>query len=153
MKFNKSQKRLLYILAIVVAYAGFDFYQNLDKYSKIYGVAKEISKSAENLTSINPVLLDSLSKNIEYKQWGKNPFASRLIKSRSTAAKPKPDKSFNLTAILFEPGNSLAIINGKIVKEGEFISQAQVREIHKDYLKLIRNNKRFELRITGAGNE
>lgn len=63
---------------------------------------------------------------------------------RATLNKAKP-QNFILNGILFSPGKSFALINNKIVAEGDKIGDAAVVLIKEDYVEMKDNSSSFKL--------
>ena len=63
-------------------------------------------------------------------------------------AKSKAERPLELQAILHAAGRRVAIINGKRVHEYDSIENAQVLEITKGRVQLIRDGKTFELSLS-----
>ncbi len=117
---TKSQKRLLILLAIVLAYAVFDVSRNWDTYMGFYKGKKGTVHKKKNSTTRDASLK---IRKVEYtKDWNQDPFY--------VAVKTKPRKrvvrrrtvSFHLKAISFAGDNSIAMINSRIMKVGDVIN-------------------------------
>lgn len=60
--------------------------------------------------------------------------------------KVKPLPSLALSGILFSEQGSVALINGRLVKEGSAIEGATLQKVHSDKVELIFEDKRITLR-------
>lgn len=142
----KSQKRLLIILAITVAYGIFDFVINMDQYSKFY--------TNEKKTKTSLIIPPSLVKNSKTKAllkdrnftWKRDPF-NPLVQKKSSKTKKEvqPDIQLKLKAITHDANNSFVMINDAILTEGESIAGYRVDQIYKDKVKLTKNGKSIYL--------
>jgi type II secretory pathway component PulC len=141
MKVTKSQKRLLIILSLTIAYAVYDFIINMDQYSKYYFTEKKtpstliVPKSAENLAT------KKLPIGQQY-SWKRDPFmrigqTEPEKKDRVT----QPDIKLVLKAITKDANKSFVMINDLILKEGETVAGYRIDKIYNDKVQLIKNNK------------
>lgn len=151
MQVTKSQKRLLIVLGIVVAYGIFDISTNLDTYKQVYSghsktrVAKNKSKNKTNLAS-----KDMKGGNEPYLAgWGRDPFyvkEHKVVRKKRGHVKHRTIR-LRLLAISMKGSNSVALINDKIVKEGDIISGYQVLKISSNKVYLSKGKKRVTLQL------
>lgn len=126
---TKSQKRLFFILALIIAYGVFDVVSNWDSYSGFYsGKHKKKTKNQViDKKSLNPTPRVEAS---EYeKGWKSDPFYVR-VKMRTVKKRSAPRQVYlKLDAISFANENSVAMINNKILKAGDSVSGYRLTKI------------------------
>ncbi len=72
-------------------------------------------------------------------------FFTKIFSGKKAALNIAPPQNFILNGILFSPGESFALINNKIVKEGDKIGDAAVVLIKEDYVEMKDNSSSFKL--------
>ena len=141
MKLEKSQKRMLSILSIVLLYAIFDFATNSDQYSKYY-----FSENSST-TSLSP---NKIKKNLQEKRasvehnlsWKRDPFNQYHKQKPGKVVKmAKSNFSMTLKAITYDSENAFVMINDNILMEGETIQGYLIDKIYKDKVKLSKNGQ------------
>ncbi len=149
MEITKSQKRLLILLGIVLAYAIFDFTSNMDTYLAVYGGKKVVTKAKAKSSSTSTSKQTSLKHQTTYlEKWGRDPFYKRVIPKKSKLIKKKRRTThFVLQAISMKDNNSIAIINDKIVKIGDIISGYTLKKIDKKRVVLSDGKKTLVLKL------
>ncbi|GEM_PF-2350796 len=151
MQVTKSQKRLLIVLGIVVAYGIFDISTNLDKYKQVYsGHSKtRVAKSKSNKKTASSTK-NARGENVDYlANWGRDPFylkEQKIVRKRKGRVKHRTLR-LHLLAISRKGNNSIALINDKIVKEGDIISGYQVLRIGGNKVYLSNGRKRITLQL------
>jgi len=144
MEVNKSQKRLLIILLLVVAYAAYDFLMNKNDYESMYGS----NKKSKSKVSSKKVQLKSQQKTIQLTdldlKWKRDPFyrddlIKKVIQRKRRIAPKLP--SLKLQAITFSEENSFVMINDLILSEGEAVLGYVVEKIERSRVKLVKNGK------------
>jgi hypothetical protein len=82
-----------------------------------------------------------------------NPF---LTLEEETALKSRPDaipiNYLMLTAIFYSPSNSRAIVDGEILKKGDFIDNKEIINISPEEIILKDNNSRYVLKMRNVFN-
>lgn len=73
------------------------------------------------------------------------PFLTKIFSGKRAALNMAKRQNFILNGILFSPGKSFALINNKIVKEGDKIGNAAVVLIKEDYVEMKDNSSSFKL--------
>jgi len=149
-KLTKSQKILFIVLAIVLAYAIFDFITHKETYIGFY--SGETGSSAEIDSSMQKANLDSTVDVLKMKltsHWGEDPFfvEPRPVVKKSSRKK-KREPIFILKAISFRPEGSVALINDRIIKEGDVIQGYKVIKISEKSVILWNGKKRKVLKLT-----
>ena len=148
-KLTKSQKILFIVLAIVLAYAIFDFLTHKDTYLGFYSGQRNETVMADSAAqnAQRDTVGDLLKTNLT-KIWGDDPF---FIKEKK---KPKRYKrtvrkevNFKLRAISFRPEGSVALINSRIVKAGDIIEGYKVIKISENTVVLWNGRNRKVLKL------
>ncbi len=149
MEITKSQKRLLILLGIVLAYAIFDFTSNMDTYLAVYAGKKVVAKTKEKASSADKPKQTSVKRQTAYlEKWGRDPFYKRVVQKKSKQVKRKKRAiHFILQAISMKDNNSIAIINDKIVKLGDIISGYTLKKIKKKRVVLSDGKKTLILKL------
>ena len=75
--------------------------------------------------------------------WGEDPF----LKLPGFAEVPSVDEKFTLTGIIFSPRSPSAVVNGKMVQEGDLIGSRIVKRIGENYVILKKKNSEIELAL------
>jgi hypothetical protein len=151
MEINKSQKRLLIFLAIVVAFFIIDVINNPETYSKFYSGSSKKQKVAEKTenTEITKTKAE-VTFQAALSNWGTNPFY--IVPKRSTSFRTQEtvqvvEVKLVLQATNADGENSFALINDKIVKTGEMVAGYTVISISKTRVVLSDGQKRKELTL------
>lgn len=140
MKLQKSQKRLLLVLGLVLIYALIDFISNSDRYKKYYFTEDDDSKATVILR--NAILTPAKKQTFvdQDLSWKRDPFTQRRqSKTVKIIKRVNTDSKLNLKAITFDSENSFVMINDKILMEGEIIQGYLIRKIYKDKVELFKN--------------
>ena len=74
----------------------------------------------------------------------------RPHRAPSAAAPSAPGKDFAVTAVFHSPTRQTAIVNGKLVAEGDLVDGARVMAIHADGVALDYRGRAIEERLPGA---
>jgi type II secretory pathway component PulC len=107
-----------------------------------------IAKVTKTVTNIiekpEPVILPDQPIEVESIQWilqpARNPFQrvkppdSGDSSTNNAITEVPPDQPLELTGILFEKDKKLAVINNRVVQEGETIAGYKVESIERDYV-------------------
>jgi len=138
---TKSQKRLLIVLAIVLAYAGFDIISNWDSYKGFYSSepGKIIKKSQQ------PTLGEKTrAKKTGYydKNWKNDPFFVSVRQKKQKKVYRRKKKELTVQAISYEEKNPVAMINYQIVSIGETVDGYKVVKIEPNRVILKKGGKR-----------
>lgn len=148
MKVNKSQKRLLIILSIVIVYAVYDFISNKSDYEMMYAGGSETVEE----TPSKQVKLKSTTQKVQLAElnleWKKDPFYRDDIKKTIVRKRKKfvpKERPLRLQAITYADQNSFVMINDVILTEGEIVQGYKVEKIERTKVKLIKNGKEIYL--------
>ena len=146
---TKSQKILFIVLAIVLAYAIFDFVSHKDTYINFYsGNEQESTTPVQNMQTAAQKQADQLQANL-FSQWGSDPFVRKVVvKSRKKHKKRRVRPHFKLKAISYRTDGSVALINDRIVKSGDVISGYKVVKIEQKKVVLWDGKHRIVLNLT-----
>ncbi|GAB4333806.1 MAG: hypothetical protein Kow0037_12160 [Calditrichia bacterium] len=125
---TKSQKRLLVVLAVVLAYAVFDITTNWDSYTGVYKGKRNKGKSKSSKI-ITPKKIIKDSSFVYNKDWGKDPFYVKVKTSKKNKTLPKKRVPLKLIAVSSDGNTSVAMINDKILQVGESIAGYTVAKI------------------------
>jgi hypothetical protein len=96
---------------------------------------------AQSLSEINTQWLERQEKAL---QWGRDPFA---LPSQSAGTGIAADGEFHLSAIIYRAGRGVAIINNKILRQGDMIEGKRISEILEDRVVLQGAAGEKELRV------
>jgi len=151
MEINKSQKRLLIFLAIVVAFFIIDVINNRETYSRFYaGSSGKKAKAETTPDSLQGKSEKELTFQAALGNWGINPFyitPRQNPSSRKPEVVPVVEIKLVLQATNADGENSFALINDKIVKTGEMVAGYTVLSISKTKVVLSDGQKRKELTL------
>jgi len=148
----KGQKRLLVVMAVILAYGIFDVINNKDSYFSYYGGKKKGKKTAQtNVVNLNvPEIKKTSTRNAKYFQtWGDDPFYNqRFVRRRSAPVIAQTEVELNLKAISYNGENSVVMINDRVLMAGDVIDGYQVVKIEPTRVTLSKNgvNKTLTLR-------
>jgi hypothetical protein len=148
MNVDKRQKRLLILLAVVMAYAAFDFLTHQDEYLNYY-----LGRKAEATLAVQPTQQTGeqavpIEKQAYLKNWGHNPFEDTKKVVYVPRRKPEKKKpTFQVDAISFNGDSSVALVNGTIVKTGDWISGYKVIQITQKQVVLSNGTDRITLNL------
>jgi len=96
---------------------------------------------AQSLSEINSQWLGRQEAAL---RWGRDPFA---LPSRPTGGGMETEGDFHLSAIIYRAGGGVAIINNKILRQGDLIEGRRVAEIREDRVVLQDAAGKKELRV------
>jgi hypothetical protein len=96
---------------------------------------------AQSLSEINTQWLERQEKAL---QWGRDPFA---LPSQSAGTGIATDGEFHLSAIIYRTGRGVAIINNKILRQGDMIEGRRIAQILEDRVVLQGAAGEKELRV------
>jgi len=82
----------------------------------------------------------------------KNPFAPPVAKKTELSVEDFSNMNLSIEGIIWDEKKPLAIVNGKIVKEGDIIEGIVVSEILKDSVVFIIDYKKYEIKIKKEEN-
>lgn len=129
---TKGQKRLLVVLAIVLAYGIFDVIKNKDSYFGYYrGNKKEKKIKPTNVVELNvPEIEKTSTLKAKYLHtWGDDPFYNqRFVRRRVVTQQVETEVQLNLKAISYGE-NSVVMINDRVLMVGDVIQGYQVKKI------------------------
>ena len=156
-KRNKREKRLITIGLAIFVYVVLDFSMNFGHYKKL--MFDNDTAAAQDLAAMT----DSLQANNQHKKskppvpyapenWQKDPFrGGKIVQVSLPMTAPeavKKQPSFHLQAISISPFNRMALINGHIVREGDWLGSARVTRIWPGKVELrFRDGQRLMLRL------
>ncbi len=123
-----GQKRLFILLAIVLAYAIFDFVKNKDQYLGFYGKKETAEVKAERSAQADS-LRTALVRRVYQKGWGGDPFYVKLPPRKVKKRPVRKARTFRLKAISFSGESAVAMINNQIVTVGDWIGGYKVLKI------------------------
>jgi len=148
MEITKSQKRLLILLGIVLIYAAYDFISNKDTYMGFYGKSKKTvvakKKNAQKAVKKENTALAGTSY---LEHWSHDPFYKKIKSQKKSVAKKLRKINFHLFAVSIKANESVALINDKMVKEGDMISGYTVTNIGKKKVTLTKGKKTVVLNL------
>jgi hypothetical protein len=128
---SKGQKRLLFVLAIVVAYGIFDMVSNRDRYFSYYGGRRLNKIQPNNSVNVNIAEIKKTSTaNAKYLHtWGDDPFYDqRFVHRRVIRQRIQTEAPLNLKAISYGE-NSVVMINDRVLMVGDVIQGYQIKRI------------------------
>jgi len=150
MNLNKKQKRLVILLAVLLAYAVFDFVMNKDEYLEYYSKKKITAKAKSKKAGKKaPPALKKKSVRVEYTQnWGSDPFYEKIAyRKKRRAVRARKQVSLRLKAISYSGKSSVAMINNRVMMKGDVISGYRVVEIQPKSVILANGNERRVLHL------
>lgn len=151
MQVTKSQKRLLIVLGIVVAYGIFDISTNLETYKKVYSGSSK-ARTVKQKTAVDAAKTTTTNSNMQASYlagWGRDPFYLKEKRGPAVNKKIRRKKTVNLRllAISTKGNNSIALINDKIVKLGDIISGYRVLKISQTKVYLSDGKRKITLKL------
>jgi len=149
MEIDKRQKRMLYVLAAVLAYAAFELITNPEQYFGFYmGSEKADTQTAVITQPIDANQLEKKPGVNEYdKDWAEDPFYIKVEKKRRAVRQSRPQVRLNLSAISFGGGQPVAMINDEILSVNDIIAGYKVQAIEPKRVILIKGNDRRVLTL------
>jgi hypothetical protein len=144
---TKSQKRLIVVLLLVLAFAAFDFIKNSDEYFSFYSGEKTTERKTSGDTKIVRANVQGQGKKEQayLQNWGRDPFFDKsLVK---TYVRVKREVPLILTAISYQGENSMVMINNKILTLGDQIEGFQVASIDETQVLLRKGDQTKILRL------
>ena len=147
MKINKSQKRLLIILGIILVCAILDITMNPENYTYYFKEEREEQTFVEDSSFTENVEI-KIEKNSYNKNWDKDPFSPAVtVYGRAVSTKAGSFGQLHLKAISYGAKKSAAIINGKILKTGDKILGYRIEQIKPDTVIVSRGKSKFKLTL------
>lgn len=150
---TKGQKRLLIVMAVVLAYGIFDVITNKDSYFSYYSTKKKDPKiNQTNVVNPNtPDVKKSSIRNAKYLQtWGEDPFYNQRFVRRQSSGPViiQSEVQLNLKAISYSGTNSVVMINDRVLMAGDVIEGFKVVKIEPSRVTLSKDgeNKILTLR-------
>ena len=155
----KSEQLLLALILIVVGFLGWQTYQQVTGRQSLptavataagsKAAAATIAKPATERPApppgglpqeVAPTELDYTAEQL------RDPFVSLLPQEVSADSSPKALPSLRLQGLMYGSVRPRAIIEGKVVKEGDHVGEVEVVQILRDGVLLTYQNRRFFLR-------
>ena len=147
MKINKSQKRLLIILGIILVCTILDIIINPENYTYYFGGEGEEQPFVED-SSFTVNVETKIEKTSYNKNWNKDPFSPAVtVYRRSVSTKAGSLWQLHLKAISYGGKKSAAIINGNILKIGDKILGYRIEQIKPDTVIVSRGKSKFKLTL------
>ncbi|HGY55830.1 MAG TPA: hypothetical protein ENK44_09020 [Caldithrix abyssi] len=149
MAINKSQKRLLILLGVVLAFAIFDFINNTDTYTSFYSSSQKKKKQAAATENVQKSFSKPLTRKSYVSEWGRDPFFKKV----TTQVKKKRKKSRTaeqvlfLQAISYDGLNSVALINNNVCKTGDIIAGYRIVHISQQSVTVSDGKKQTTLKL------
>ena len=110
-------------------------------------LSKEAVRNDPSLIDINRSFLEEKQSTTE---WGRDPFilpARPPGQALSNSVENEIGKSFSLSAIIYRDGEGAAIINHRILRQGDQVEGMMVQEILSDRVILREGSKVMELKV------
>jgi len=122
---------------------------------KVVEVAKKVEPAATSTTATSSSAIPSKIIEIDFseyssKNWGSDPFFRGRIRVESNGEVEQPDIDWLLGGILYSDNNPAAVINKKVVHQGDMINGAKVVEINREAVILQKDGTNFVLGIKKA---
>ncbi len=145
---TKSQKILFILLGIVLAYAIFDFVTHKSTYVSFYsGQENEDINSAQSQQNTAQKQVDPLQTKL-FAEWGNDPFLRKTeTKTQKRWKKKRRRVNLKLKAISYRSDGSVALINDRIVKQGDVISGYRVISIGAHSVALSNGKRKIVLKL------
>jgi len=147
---TKGQKRLLIVLAVVLAYGIFDVVSNKDSYFSYYkGKKNERKIEQSNMVASNVAEIKKTSAtNAAYLQaWGDDPFYNQRYVRRAATVRAQSEVQLNLKAISYGNESSVVMINDRILTVGDVIHGYRITRIDPTRVLLIKDGENKILTI------
>jgi hypothetical protein len=149
MQIDKRQKRMLYVLGVVLCYAAFELITNSEQYFGYYMDGGNKSKTQQTVIQASVAAPESKKIGINQydKEWSEDPFFIKEEKKAVKKRKSRPAVKLNLTAISFGGGQPVAMINDEILSPGDKIAGYTVKSIEPKSVILTKGNDRRVLKL------
>lgn len=141
---EKRRKQIVYsIFVIAVIWAAFSFPQ---RRRSLEPASQQTSASAPVVAAAATALSTESAATVS-DQWGRDPFARGGGHATSMPSEAGP--TFRVAAVSVAGGKAMAVINGKMISQGEAISGWRVTDISNAGVVLESNGKKITLTIGG----
>lgn len=94
-----------------------------------------------------PTLRAKLKSKTKDLTWERDPFFINKYIKPKTGQESIGKKELNLTGIIWDKVNPVAVISDQVVREGDLVERFKVKKIYKSKVILIKNGKKIELYI------
>ncbi len=102
-------------------------------------------QTATTATAVTSALDAQVASDYEQKSWGKDPFY-HAHKTEPKHAAPDPIR-LRLLGILYREIDAQALINGRVVHEGDTLSGYRIESIERDHVKISDGGETIILRV------
>jgi hypothetical protein len=141
---EKRRKQIIYsVFAVAVIWVIFNFPH---KRKPIESESPQTSESALDVAAVTPEL-STRSRLALSDEWGRDPFARGGESAKSMPSEVIP--SFRVTAVSIGEGKAMAVINGKMIGQGDAIQGWRVTAISNAGVVLESNGRKITLKIGG----
>ncbi|MGC8829382.1 MAG: hypothetical protein ACP5TE_06350 [Verrucomicrobiia bacterium] len=160
---------VLVILALIVAFRKplFSWFEGMKSVPAVNYISTNVTALTEkvkpqSVAQIQPEILPDSKIETQSIQWiltpTRNPFRSVIKKGLSKTnvveeVSPQPGQQFNLSAVVIEKNKKFAVINGKVLSEGDSISGYRVIKIERDSVELEGFNAKRTLTFGDNGSQ
>ena len=142
---EKCRKQIVYsIFAFAVIWAVFNFPHQ--KRKPIESESPQITESAP-VVAVATAELSTKPGLAATDQWGRDPFARGTERATSEPSEAIP--SFRVAAVSVGGGKAMAVINGKMIGQGDMIQGWRVKAISNASVMLESNGRKITLTIGG----
>ncbi len=155
MEINAREKKLLIALGVIVFVFGIDFIMNSDDYIGFYSHSEKQEAGIKKQKATIPVKGLPANKTSEkaiasLKEWGRDPFRDKLarvfVKKKRLPRKVR-DVKLELKAISVAQNLTVAMINSKVVANGDEIAGYIVKDISSKEVILEKNGAQTILKL------
>ncbi len=148
-KFDKREKNLLKVLAVLLLIGAVDLFMNMDSYLSFYKETEtkvEQNKKPQIKNTNKKTRSEALVASLQ--NWGRDPFFDPALQVRKVVYKPKIKKiSLNLKAISMAANMSVAMINSSVLAIGDKIEGYTVQKIQAKQVTLIKDGQTTTLKL------
>lgn len=128
-KLEKRERNLLILLGIVVSIGAIDFLLNTEDYLSYYTKDEIKNEQLESKSTTQNAQSKQASDRFVYTKWDRDPFHNSSIRVKKAVYRTVQEISFQLKAISFSEGMSVAMINNQVLKVGDLIEGYTVKSI------------------------
>ena len=155
MEINAREKKLLIVLAVIVFVFGIDFILNSDDYIGFYSHSEKkeavIKKQKVTIPAKGLPANKTSEKSIaSLKEWGRDPFRdkqSKVYVKKKRLPHKNRDVKLELKAISVAQNLTVAMINSKVVANGDEIAGYIVKDISSKEVILEKNGAQTILKL------
>lgn len=149
---ERNRITLVFAILIVVSIWGyFSIFEGKDKKARqsqpsVPATSSPIEPGIQVESAADASLSDELIAQLHAESWGKDPFYHDFSIPEATPQVTE-EVSLHLLGIVYRELNARALINGQVLKEGDFLDKYKIIKIAPDYVDLESGGKTITLRV------